>query len=97
MIGKWRDTAWKNKIIRFVFGGITPFNPAVSETKWSKIYETQDAIDAEIIVTMLREHQIDAVSMNKRDSSYLAFGMIEVYCQSENTIAALHLIQQQAK
>lgn len=63
---------------------------------WSKIYETHDAIEAEIIIAMLREHQIDAVSMNKQDSSYLAFGMIEVYCQQENTITALHLIQQQA-
>jgi hypothetical protein len=41
---------------------------------------------------MLREHGIDAVEMNKQDSSYHTFGYVELYCPKENVMEALHLI-----
>jgi hypothetical protein len=59
---------------------------------WTKVYTTTQMVEASIIVTMLQENNIEAVTMNKQDSSYLSFGLIEVYCQPENAIAALHLI-----
>jgi hypothetical protein len=59
---------------------------------WTKIFTTSNAVEASIIVTMLQENNIEAVEMNKLDSSYLSFGSIEVYCRPEQTIAALHLI-----
>jgi hypothetical protein len=59
---------------------------------WTKVYSTSNAVEASIILTMLQENDIEAVEMNKLDSSYLSFGLIEVYCQPENAIAALHLI-----
>jgi type III secretory pathway lipoprotein EscJ len=60
---------------------------------WTKIYATGNMIEANIILTMLQENDIEAVQINKQDSSYLNFGSIEVYCRPENVIAALHLIQ----
>lgn len=61
---------------------------------FSKIYETSDVLEAEIIIQMLKEHDVDAVSMNKRDSSYHAFGLIEIYCPANEVVTALHLINQ---
>jgi hypothetical protein len=59
---------------------------------WVKIYTATNPIEAEIIVAMLHENGIEAVEMNKRDSSYLSFGAIEVYCPGELVVTALHLI-----
>jgi hypothetical protein len=41
---------------------------------------------------MLKENGINAVSMNKRDSSYQAFGVIEIYCSANDVVTALNLI-----
>ncbi len=59
---------------------------------WTKVYSTTNIHEAEIIKSMLLENEIETVEMNKRDSSYLAFGIIDVYCPAEKVIAALHLI-----
>lgn len=59
---------------------------------WTKVFTTSNMVEASIIVTMLHENEIDAVQMNKQDSSYLSFGVIEVYCHPEKVISALHLI-----
>ena len=61
-------------------------------TNWTKIFTTVNLIEAEIIMSMLKENDIEAVEMNKKDSSYLAFGTVEVYCPAEKVITALHLI-----
>jgi hypothetical protein len=60
---------------------------------WVKVYTASNPIEAEIIIAMLYENGIEAVEMNKRDSSYLSFGAIEVYCPAELVVTALHLIQ----
>lgn len=60
---------------------------------WTRIFSTTNPVEASMIVSMLNENGIEAVEMNKRDSSYLSFGMIEVYCPAENTVKAIHLIQ----
>jgi type III secretory pathway lipoprotein EscJ len=61
---------------------------------FNKIYETSDMLEAEIMIQMLKEHGVQAVSMNKRDSSYHAFGLIEIYCPANDVVTALHLINQ---
>ena len=61
-------------------------------SNFNKIYQTGNPIEAEIIIQMLKEHGINAVSMNKRDSSYQAFGVIEIYCPANDVVTALHLI-----
>jgi type III secretory pathway lipoprotein EscJ len=59
---------------------------------FNKIYQTGNPIEAEIIIQMLEENGINAVSMNKRDSSYQAFGVIEIYCPANDVVTAMHLI-----
>ncbi len=61
-------------------------------SNFNKIYQTGNPIEAEIIIQMLKENGINAVSMNKRDSSYQAFGVIEIYCPSNDVVTALDLI-----
>jgi hypothetical protein len=61
---------------------------------WNSIFTTTDPILASIIIAMLHENEIQAVELNKRDSTYQAFGTIEVYCPPDQTIHALHLINQ---
>lgn len=48
------------------------------ENNWIKVYTTQDPVTAEIIKQGLIENDIAAVIMNKKDSSYQTFGIIEV-------------------
>lgn len=60
---------------------------------WTRIFATTDPIKADIIEQMLAEHDIEVVKMNKRDSSYLSFGEIEIYCQPGKVLTALHLIK----
>lgn len=62
------------------------------ENDYHKIAELSNPIEAEILTQMLNQNSINAICMNKRDSSYLVFGVIEIYCQSKDVIAALHLI-----
>lgn len=62
------------------------------ENDFILIYQTSNPIQAEIILQMLKENSIDAFTMNKRDSSYQAFGLIEIYCPANEVIIALHLI-----
>ena len=63
-------------------------------SEFNKVYETPNQLEAEIMVQMLNENGIEAISMNKRDSSYNAFGLIEIYCPANDVVTALHLINQ---
>ncbi|QNK62801.1 CPBP family intramembrane metalloprotease [Pedobacter sp. PAMC26386] len=51
---------------------------ATMENNWVKVYTTENPVTAEIIKQGLIEHDIAAVIMNKKDSSYQSFGIIEV-------------------
>lgn len=62
--------------------------------EWTKIFETPNPIEARIVVDMLGANGINAVEMNKRDSSYTVFGRVEVYCQPGDVITAKTLLEQ---
>jgi len=64
---------------------------------WVKIFTTSNPIEAEIVLSMLHEHGIDAVEMNKRDSSYQAFGYVDLYCSQIDVMEALVLITKNNK
>lgn len=54
---------------------------------WIKVRSFTQNIEAEIVKQMLEENGVNAVLLNKQDSSYL-FGKIELYVkQSDETIA----------
>ena len=46
---------------------------------WIMIYKVSDLVDATIMKGMLEENQIPVQILNKKDSSYLTFGYIELY------------------
>jgi hypothetical protein len=58
------------------------------ENNWVKVYTTQDPITAEIIKQGLLENDIAAVIMNKKDSSYQVFGMVDVMVSATDFEAA---------
>ena len=46
---------------------------------WFKLYSTKNYLEANMIKGMLEENQIRVALLNRQDSSYLAFGEIELY------------------
>jgi membrane protease YdiL (CAAX protease family) len=62
---------------------------------WMKVYETDNVSDAEIVKGKLEDNDIDAVILNKKDSSYTTFGPVEVYVKPSDHDAALQLLNEQ--
>ncbi|WP_353136746.1 DUF2007 domain-containing protein [Pseudopedobacter sp.] len=60
---------------------------------WVKIYTSQDFMKSEIVRQVLIDHEIEAVLMNKQDSSY-KFGFVEVYIHPDNFDKAIEIIIQ---
>lgn len=48
-------------------------------TSWECIYKTSNLFEAEAVKGNLESAEIPCVIMNKQDSSYLAFGYIEIH------------------
>lgn len=63
------------------------------ENNWIKVYTTQDPVSAEIIKQSLIEEDVAAVIMNKKDSSYQTFGVIEVLVNKKDFDKAEAIIQ----
>lgn len=62
------------------------------EKNWICIYRNSFVPKAEIIKQLLIDHNIEAVLLNKQDSSYQSFGEAEIYVHQSNVIKAKHLI-----
>ena len=62
------------------------------ENDWQLVYSAKSAIDAEMVRGMLENVGIDAVVINKQDSSYL-FGDVEVYVSKEQAEKAADIIK----
>jgi Putative prokaryotic signal transducing protein len=62
-------------------------------TDWKKIYESTSAIKAQLAKAYLMdEHQIEAIVLNKQDSSYL-FGLCEVHVPLKDAVLAKFLLE----
>jgi len=61
---------------------------------WVKIYSTEANYKAELLKGLLFEHNIEAVIINKQDSSYL-FGELELYVSTDDVFKAKHIITTQ--
>lgn len=59
---------------------------------WVVVHSTTYAHAAELIKGMLKENDIEAVVMNRQDSSYVQFGEIEVLVKREHVLRAKNLI-----
>ena len=49
------------------------------EKNWTKVFVSTNPNLVDLLVTLLKEKEIIAVSINKKDSSYNYFGNIELY------------------
>ena len=63
------------------------------EDNWVVIYSSDKTWQAEIAKQVLLDNGIDAVVVNKKDSSYLTFGEAEVYVAEENSEKSRILIK----
>ena len=62
---------------------------------WINIFSSANLMEAEITRQMLDENNITAIILNKQDSSYNMFGLIDLYVKEENQTIALELINKQ--
>lgn len=62
------------------------------EKGWVKVYSTPRLHEAEIVKAILEDNEIPAVIFNKKDSSYLDFGEIEVYVKNTDALNAAGII-----
>ncbi len=65
----------------------------MDDNSWSLVYTSSTPIEAEIIKQMLASNGIEAVVMNKQDSSYQTFGEAEVFVIKGSEAIALKLIK----
>lgn len=61
------------------------------DSNWVKVYSTNTEYKAEIMKALLEEEDIQAILINKKDSSY-HFGEIELYVHHEHIIKANRII-----
>ncbi len=64
------------------------------ENNWKKVYSSTQAFQAELVKTRLQAEGIEAVVLNKKDSSYVAIGYVEVYVHQDNLLKAINIIEQ---
>ena len=64
-------------------------------TDWELIYTSDLPHRIEIVLQVLKDQDIDAVKMDRRDSSQIVLGTsIEVYAKKEDAILAKIIIEQ---
>ena len=64
---------------------------------WIRIYTSTDPFKIELLKGFLNENNIVAMSINKKDSSYLAFGEIELLVNEKDVMKAKSLIKKQER
>ena len=62
------------------------------EKNWVKIYKSTNFYQSEIVKQMLVQHDVEAVLLNKQDSSYHNFGNVEVYVHTADFDHAIELL-----
>lgn len=60
-------------------------------SNWQKVYTTPNMYRAEIVKGVLDAHNLPAVVLSKKDTSY-HFGHFEVMVSAEDTVKALKVI-----
>ena len=64
------------------------------EKDWIQVYSTNRMFQAEILKQVLADHEIEAVIINKMDSSYKSFGEIEIYVKNVHVMKAKMLAKE---
>lgn len=61
---------------------------------WTLLYAAQTLPEANIIKGMLEENEVPVMLMNRQDSSYLNFGLVELYVPPHLKPLASQLMEQ---
>lgn len=64
------------------------------ENGWQKVFSSQMLHQVEIIRVALTENDIKSVVVDKRDSSYVMLGDIDIFVRNEDAILAKVIIEQ---
>lgn len=62
------------------------------EKNWVKIFASSNFYQSEMVKQSLAGHDIEAIVLNKQDSSYRGFGDIEVYVHQNDFSNAIEII-----
>jgi hypothetical protein len=62
------------------------------EKNWVRVYKSTNYYQSEIVKQMLTRNAVEAVLLNKQDSSYLNFGNVEVYVHQQDFHNAIELL-----
>lgn len=62
------------------------------EKNWVRVYKSTNYYQSEIVKQMLTRNAVEAVLLNKQDSSYRNFGNVEVYVHQEDFHNAIELL-----
>jgi hypothetical protein len=60
---------------------------------WKKVFENGSPVRAEIVKSVLEEHEILAVILNKKESIYQIHGQYEVMVPSGEMLKALNIVR----
>lgn len=60
--------------------------------EWITVYTTTTEYIAQMIQDILSDHNIEVIVMNKKDSSYVVIGEIEIHVRKDNEHTAKQLI-----
>jgi choline kinase len=61
--------------------------------QWQKVFSAEQSYRAEIVKDFLEDSSIQAVIVNKKDSSYNNFGSHEVHVATDDVMRALQIIK----
>jgi hypothetical protein len=62
------------------------------EKDWTKIFSSSNTQQVEIRKALLTENNIESVIINKQDSSYPVFGLLELYVNNADAFKAVQLL-----
>jgi hypothetical protein len=68
-----------------------------NKEQWEKVFSTNAGYQADILKALLEEENVVCVVINKQDSSYLAFGEVELFVKSEDVLKAKLIATKLAK
>ena len=64
------------------------------QDEWISIYISDQPHKIEIVKAFLEDNRIPTVPVNKKDSSYITIGDIELFCRKEDAVLASFLIKE---
>ena len=59
---------------------------------WVKVYSSTEIHKIEIVKAVLEDNDIPSFEINKKDSSYISIGEIELYVSAENSVLSKAII-----